>query len=295
MSKTKNERADIYNKRGYHKITQEELTKLQDTLLSMYEDIYEVCKKYNITPYLCGGSALGAIRHKGFIPWDDDLDIAMLRKDYKKFARVFKKELSNKYILSAPNYDRNVKTRFPKVIKRGTVLQEVGSTTKKGLNGIFIDIFLIDSVPDGRFSRLLKGSLCNLTQFISSCVYDVQYLDSECKLLLKKSNKKSYLIRMSVGRLFSFVSAESWFNVVDSIASSTANTECLGLVTGSEHYFGEIFRREVIIPARYVDFCDIKAPVFNMVRVYLENLYGDFMKVPEESERISHNIKELKF
>ena len=292
MSKTKNERADIYNKRGYRKITQEELTKLQDTLLSMYKDIYEVCKKYNITPYLCGGSALGAIRHQGFIPWDDDLDIAMIRNEYEVLKAVFKRELGDKYILCSPD-NENCKMRFPKIVKKGTIYQEIGSTRR--LNGIFIDIFLIDYLPSNKLEFYTSGINCNLLELISSCVYDKKYLDKTGKDLLKKAVGKSYYIRNCIGAIFSYKSPESWFNSINNVAKKAARGNRVGLLTGSEHYFGEIFDYDTIFPAKYVKFCDIEAPVFNKVKLYLENLYGDFMKVPKESERVSHNISEIDF
>ena len=64
-------------------------TRLQGVLLEMYQDILQVCSRYDITPFLIAGSALGAIRHEGFIPWDDDLDIGMTRDDYERFISVF--------------------------------------------------------------------------------------------------------------------------------------------------------------------------------------------------------------
>mgnify|MGYP000934529859 FL=1 len=69
----------------------------------MYSDILRVCEKYNIRVMLGGGSALGAVRHGGFIPWDDDLDLIMPREDYNKFISVFDKELSDLYEITSPN------------------------------------------------------------------------------------------------------------------------------------------------------------------------------------------------
>ena len=107
-------------------VTEEQRTALQALLLDMYKEIFEVCSRHNITPFLVGGSAIGAVRHKGFIPWDDDLDIGMTRDDYKCFEIVFDGELGDKYILNAPNRSKKVKTRFPKILKKGTVCREIG-------------------------------------------------------------------------------------------------------------------------------------------------------------------------
>ena len=90
----------------------ERLRQLQLCLLGIYKDVRHVCDKYEIPLYLMGGSALGAVRHKGFIPWDDDLDVAMTRRDYRRFCEVFEQELSQKYTLNAPNYCDNARVRF---------------------------------------------------------------------------------------------------------------------------------------------------------------------------------------
>ena len=76
---------------------------MKQCLLEMYSDILRVCEKYNIRVMLGGGSALGAVRHGGFIPWDDDLDLIMPREDYNKFISVFDKELSDLYEITSPN------------------------------------------------------------------------------------------------------------------------------------------------------------------------------------------------
>ena len=86
--------------------------KLQKAILEMYKDLLDVCNRYGITPYLIGGSALGAVRHEGFIPWDDDIDVGMIREDYNRFLEVFETEMATQYILNAPNYSDEPKARF---------------------------------------------------------------------------------------------------------------------------------------------------------------------------------------
>ncbi|MGM9579929.1 MAG: LicD family protein, partial [Anaerovibrio sp.] len=85
----------------------------------MYCDIKAVCDKYNLTIVLGGGSALGAVRHKGFIPWDDDLDLNMPRKDYEKLLSVLEAELGKEYYFSAP-HTKGVESQFLKIHKKDT-------------------------------------------------------------------------------------------------------------------------------------------------------------------------------
>ena len=91
---------------------------IQSALLAMYLDVDRACNKHGISLYLCGGSAIGAVRHKGFIPWDDDMDTAMSRSDYEKFKQIFETELSYNYYLVAPDVGTGSRSRSPKVIKK---------------------------------------------------------------------------------------------------------------------------------------------------------------------------------
>ena len=79
--------------------TDPELKKIQKVNLEMAQYFVDFCKSHDLLCYFCGGGAIGAIRHKGFIPWDDDADILMLRKDYRRFCEACKKELPEKYFL----------------------------------------------------------------------------------------------------------------------------------------------------------------------------------------------------
>ena len=93
---------DSYPAADEHFLNNEEIVALQNVLLEILRDLMEVCEKNEIKPFLQGGTLLGKIRHNGFIPWDDDLDIGMCRKDYENFKKIFDNELSDKYILMVP-------------------------------------------------------------------------------------------------------------------------------------------------------------------------------------------------
>lgn len=277
----------------FRTVTEEEHQVLQHTLLDMYRDIAAVCDQYEIIPFLVGGSALGAVRHQGFIPWDDDLDIGMFRSDYEKFKKIFRKELSDKYILNAPNYSRNPKARFPKIIKKGTRLREIVDVKDDRLNGVFLDIFIIENVPKGKLHRLVKGLLCNSLEFISGQVFLYENLTPEAMEFYLRAGNRLFQMRRMVGWLFSFRSASSWFCAVDKAARHRKKTGYLVIPTGRKHYFGEQLKGSVT-PAVYLDFCKEQVPIFHNYNSYLQNLYGDYMKVPDEKDREKHFIVELK-
>lgn len=275
-------------------INEDQRSALQREILTMYKDLLQVCKQYNITPYLIGGSALGAVRHKGFIPWDDDIDVGMSRKDYAQFVRIFENKLSDKYILNAPNISEKPKTRFTKIIKKGTIFREV-TDLDNSENGIFLDIFIIENIPRNKVLRKIKGSYCNLLQFISSQVYLYENDNEALRALYSRSGEENYKSRMRIGRVFSFVSSVKWFNMVDKAVQYRKETGIYGITTGRKHYFGEIFEEKVFFPAKYKDFEDIKAPVFNDTDTYLTNLYHNYMDIPSEDKRERHYVVELKF
>lgn len=278
----------------FHSMTAEERQDLQVTLFDMYRDIEAVCNKYDIIPFLIGGSALGAVRHQGFIPWDDDLDVGMIRTDYEKFKKAFRQELSDRYILNAPNFSQNPKARFPKVIKKGTRLKEIVDINDDQLNGVFLDIFIIENIPRNKLVRLLKGIWCNVLEFISGQVFLYENITVEAEEFYKRAGRKAFQMRMLVGKAFSFRSASDWFNSVDKATRFKMKSDYLGIPTGRKHYFGEIFQREIILPPTYMSFCNMRVPLFHNYSMYLHNLYGDYMQIPKKKDQEKHYIVELK-
>ena len=273
-----------------------EREKLQLILIGMYKDILSFCSKNNWTPYLVGGSALGAVRHKGFIPWDDDLDIGMMRTEYDQFVDAFEKEYGDKYIVNAPGKGSQVKARFAKVIKKGTLFKEFLTVPDDSQNGIFVDIFPIDNTPDSLFMRKIKGIKTDCLAYISSQVFCCYYHNQDYNKALKRTGSINYLVRTLIGRLFGVRNPDWWFKQYNNSAKCEQNkTICCTIAAGRKHYFGEVIERAKIEPPRYVDFCGIKAPVFHDVEAYLSNMYGNYMEIPPEDKREKHYIMEMKF
>lgn len=267
---------------------------LQTILLEMFRDVSRVCKDNEIEFVLVGGSALGAERHKGFIPWDDDLDIGMTRDNYIKFVDIFETELGAKYELCAPNYARNAKTRFPKILKKNTVLQELIDSHDKNLQKVFLDIFVIDNVPQGRIHRQIKGTYCNFLEFISGTVFFYENADELTKDIYCRASLANYYIRMLIGKFFSFYSAAKWNDIVDkAIQYNNKSTHDVTLATGRKHYFGEILEKDRLFPLVFREFEGEKAPVFKDNKYYLSRLYGDYMKIPPIEKRERHFIRRI--
>lgn len=129
-------------------INDEVLRRLQLTQQEILDEIVRICENNDIHYYLVGGTLLGAIRHKGFIPWDDDLDIAMPRCDYIKFCHLCQTKLSPSFFLHSTETDDNYWLPFAKIRKKGTVLNEENIKNLDVEKGIYVDIFPFDQVPE---------------------------------------------------------------------------------------------------------------------------------------------------
>lgn len=122
---------------------------VQTILLPILLDIDKICKKHDIPYFLIAGTCLGAVRHHGFIPWDDDLDIGMMRQDYERFIEVLKKELPSKYVFQCFDTHKEYNVTIPamKIRKKGTFVRERNILLENKCpdgNGLFVDVFIYD-------------------------------------------------------------------------------------------------------------------------------------------------------
>lgn len=279
-----------------HEITDDELKRLQMCMLECYKEINAVCEKHDLEIFLQGGSLLGAVRHRGFIPWDDDMDFGMSRKDYNKFIQIFDEELSDRYIMSAPNSRHHAYNRFIQLFRKDTVLVDnYADENSRKPKCVYLDIFPIDFAPNNRFIRLIKGMYCNALMAVAGCVDMCSSKNTVIKKVMTRTGKGKiiYWFRVCVGKLFSFRDSGYWFNKVDNAVSCRKITGYATSATGRKHYLGEVVPSEVFFPVKYAKFEDLKIRVPNKHEVYLRNLYGDFMKIPPENKRERHFVKEI--
>ena len=125
----------------------EDLIKLQKAETEILSEVIRVCDENGITYFAVGGTALGAVRHSGFIPWDDDVDIGMLREDYERFLKIAPEKLKKGYTLCSAESEPNMPSYFAKVRKDGTVFKEESSKNIKMHHGIFLDVMPYDKIP----------------------------------------------------------------------------------------------------------------------------------------------------
>lgn len=277
-------------------LDENDLKKLKSVMLNATVEISKICKKNNINVFLVGGSALGAVRHHGFIPWDDDLDISMTRSDFEKFKLIFENELGDKYILTAPNYSKNPLTRFPKILIKNTKMETIDLIGDDRAM-VFIDIFILENMPKNSFIRKIRGTLVSIVMGISSYVYTYKHQNELYNKFMTKNKKikKIFKKRIFVGRIFSIIKLKHWFDWVDKLCQYKKNTGIVGIPSGRKHYFGEIFSKDVFFPLVETDFEGFKLSIPNNYDLYLRNLYGDYMQIPPIDKREKHYICSIKF
>lgn len=279
-------------------LNDDEVIKLRHVFLESYLDLVQCCERHNLTIMLIGGTAIGAVRHKGFIPWDDDLDVAMTRDDYEKLKQVFDKELEDKYILSAPNYKSNANNRFPMMLVKDTLFVEAGNSPEDEASKIKIDIFIIENIPDNVIVRYIKGFWCMCLMFMASYEETYEKNSQELKIYMckTKEGKKIYERRIRLGRLFSFYNFQKWMNIVDSAYQYKKKTKLMGIPSGRGHYFGEIRPRDTFIPVSKGEFEGVSVNLPGNPDDYISNLYGaDYMTLPPIEKRERHFILDIKF
>ena len=268
----------------------EEMQKLHSCHLILAEEIKRICDKHNIRYFIVAGTLLGAIRHGGFIPWDDDMDIAMLRPDYERFIEVAKTELSEKFFLQSFETDESYAMPFAKLMLNGTVLMERNTSKNTTHKGIYVDIFPFDNVPDD--AALQKKHNRKLYFQRRILLAKQNYLIAEKGQLVKRF---VYFV-LKVLSFFSTKKALQNALLKEMNRYNNITTKRICLFGGAYGYFKESVEREWFSEAAEIKFEDTVLSAPKGYEEYLKYFYGDYMKLPPEDKRYNrHNVLKLEF
>jgi len=252
-----------------------DLPLLQKVLTKALDEVKRICDKNAIVFFLVGGSALGAVRHQGFIPWDDDIDIAMYRQDYERFVELAKKELDAKFFLQTPETDKYYPLSYAKICVNNTKYIQTNFSKRTMHHGIFIDVYPIDAVPDDLKLRK-KQKLHGLLSYF--------FLRNECIVnhgaAVKLASKIALLILpYSVKRRLGIKYDEKCARYcIDDCA-------CLSNLYGIKLYDKEIMPKEYIGNPVLAQFEEKEYLIPEQYDNYLTHLYGDYMTLPKEEDR----------
>lgn len=287
----------ITNNKDIPFITEDETAKLQQVLLQMMKDIHFVCEKHSLTYFLGGGSCLGAVRHKGFIPWDDDIDLIMPREDYDKFAALLSAEFPDKYFYEEIRINEKYDANFMKIRLKGSLCREIFESDPENA-GIFIDINPLENVYDNSLTRKIHGYLCELLLLICSCVRLKNNAPFIKSYITDKKQIGVFKRKLRLAKLLSFFSLRKWLLITEKRLSSCKNTNSsfVSIPTGRKHYFGEMQPRKTFEKAVLTDFEDTKFYIMSGYVSYLTGLFGsDYMTPPPKDKRERHAVTALQF
>ena len=242
------------------------LLTLQDDILGIMVDIDVFCRKYKIDYCLMAGSALGARRHKGFIPWDDDIDIYMSEKDYLRFREKFESNGNkNKYYLQewgSTDYKNKHMITMAKIRKNGTILDEKAYKGWKMHKGVFVDIFILHNCASIIYNQKLQclWSKAVVLKGLEIRGYDPKGIKDKLMLTASKMVPSKWILNHGLSSSYKYQDLETdyFHGFIDTRKFSHA-----------------LFPKEVIFPTQYVDFETVKLKVPANNDEYLRIQFGD--------------------
>lgn len=282
-------------KNKMEKYNENVLKKLQGVELEMLHDFVRICDKHHLEYFGIGGTAIGALRHQGFIPWDDDIDLAFLRDDYEKFCEIVERDYSDKYYILRYETNKSYPLFTARMCKKNTVFQEHAMKNVECPFGIFLDLYAYDNVPDDSkamkkqaykawfYSKLLI--LCsvkkpNLVQFNGAMKKIVLFM---CKIAYYAVK----IMRLSTDKIY-------YNGKKVCVKYNDQETKMLAYLTEAKVY-GSMIKRCDLFPLIELPFEDLKLKFPNNMHDMMTAYYGDYMQMPPVEKRYNHCPYKLVF
>lgn len=265
------------------------IRQIQLTQLEILIEVDKICRKHDIKYFLTNGTLLGAVRHKGFIPWDDDIDIGMHRKDYDNFLEIANKELDEKYFCQSIYSETNYYLPFAKIRKNKTRYVEASAKHVDMNQGVYIDLFPMDNVPDNTFTR-----------FVHKTGFYILFRIVLAKSGISRPDDRRVLKRMIYGMLkiflIPFKKRQILLYIDQRMKKFSRNKTQYATSMGSPYGY----TREIMPSCMFESVTEIEfeGQLFyspSRPHEYLTRLYGDYMTPPPVDQRENrHGIIEVK-
>jgi lipopolysaccharide cholinephosphotransferase len=253
------------------------LNEVKDVELGILNYIDNICKKHNLKYFLAYGTLLGAIRHKGFIPWDDDIDICMKRSDYDKLISILSNENHERYTLLHHSVDSTYFYEFAKVVDTRTKIIGEGFEEIPS-EGIWVDIFPLDNVAKNKKLQRLLIQICLVIRILS--VYT------------KFPSHKRSIFFYPVWLLARLIGYRIPLKITDWQSKKGTREDLIGYIAsmstlGSKYCYPIDWFEDTVL----VEFEDNKYPAPYKYHEYLSSQYGDYMQLPPEDKRVPHPVE----
>lgn len=254
-----------------------DLHELRSLQMKMVDYVDSLCKEKNLRYSLCGGTMLGAARHKGYIPWDDDIDIFLPRPDYEKLIQIVLVDGDTPYKMLSCCTDKRYFYSFAKLYDSRTLLYEHYDRILKGI-GVFIDIFPIDGLPESEKERTSYWNKTRILKRLNTMIYDKWD---------RKENLPKHIFRFTMYCLFKLLPPGMIARKLNRMAQKYPVDES-SIVATSVFGYG---RREEMPHSIIESFCDVpfEDRTYRALadwHTYLTNIYGDYMKLPPKEQQV---------
>ena len=268
------------------KMQEKDIEKMRQVQLKILNAFVDVCEKNNLNYFLIAGTLLGAVRHKGFIPWDDDIDVGMPRADYDKFAEIANQELPSTMFYQSIETEPEYRYFFSKIRYNNSKFTENHSKHLNINHGVYIDVFPIDGC-----SNSYKLATKHMKRFLFlRRLYSIDILSRSEKNVGIKAKLGARVLKIYAGML----GDKRILKRADKLIKrySTEESELWAALPGT-YRNKEIHKREIIfdrtIPKMTAEFCGQKYVSVSKPKEYLKGMYNNYMELPPVEKRISHH------
>ena len=263
------------------------LKHLQKVQMMIFKDFIKICEENNIIYFIYGGSLLGTIRHGGFIPWDDDIDVIMFRKDFDKLNEIMKTKLDEKYDFYNVLNEESYFYTFGRLTLKGTLFEEWWADQVNYTPNIFIDIFILDNVPDNKFKRFFHMQ----TSFLLNQLTMYSYIKYDNFSKLKKIIQQTahYLLKIIP------ISPQTIKKQCIKTYEKYKDEECKEVCDFPAMCQMPIYNKKDWFPIRKAKFDDIEVNIPNNPDKILTRIYGNYMELPPEESRFRPAPEKIDF
>lgn len=266
---------EIEERRKNEKVLKE---KIHNINLEMMNIIMKICDKHNLVCYLAYGTLLGAVRHKGFIPWDDDIDLMMEQDQYLQLEKILKEELPKEYFLQTFETDRYYGLNWMKIRKNGTTCVDKRWNNIQCHGGVGLDIFQISRVPD----NLLIYKLWRLIYRIQHALLETFIIEGKYTEINKKNYKLLYKFALKFPYKFRFYIIK----LLNPFVFGNGSIKTKRVIAGA---MKEVYPREILKGKEKIEFENQLYNVPLKYKEFLKYRYGDYMELPPINKRYGHN------